>query len=412
MSSRPTPTMATCRACKSQDMFLYLPLGSHPPANAFPTAAQLALPEATFPLDTHVCLTCALIQVPDVLPADFFEEYVYFPSASATMHRHFAAVAERFRDELVDAPDQLVVDIGCNDGLLLKACKDAGLATLGVDPSKNIAAIARSRGIEVFNEYFTAESAVRIREQHGEARVIVTTNTFNHIDNLHGFMEGVSTLLADHGTFVIEVPQALTCIRDNEFDTVYHEHLSVFSVASVVALGRFFGLKLVDIEELPIHGGSMRLYLRRGGDATPAVADWLQREHDAGLFDERTYVAHASRVHALRDSLSALLHTLKAAGHRLAGYGAPAKGSTLLNYCNIGPDLLDFLADRNELKQGRYSPGSHIPILAPEAIAERAPDYLLILAWNFGQEIMEQQAAFAARGGKFILPIPTPHIVE
>lgn len=411
MTSVPASAMTSCRACTSPHLFLYLPLGDHPPANAFLRPEQLDAPERTFPLDTHVCLDCGLIQVPDILPPDFFEDYVYIPSASDTMHRHFAALANRFREELIHGAGQLVVDIGCNDGLLLKACEDVGLTTLGVDPSKNIAELARSRGIDVFNEYFTAESARRIRAQYGPAQVIVTTNTFNHIDNLHGFMEGVSTLLADDGTFVIEVPQALTCIEDNEFDTVYHEHLSVFSVTAIAALGKFFGLAVVDIDELPVHGGSMRLYLRRQGPAKPIVAIWLERERDAGLFEAQTYVEHAERVEQIRNDLMTMLRTLKAQGASLAGYGAPAKGSTLLNYYGIGPDLLDFLADRNTMKQGRFAPGNRIPVVSPDEIGIRKPDYLLVLAWNFAEEIMQQQEPFRAAGGKFIIPIPQVRVV-
>jgi hypothetical protein len=263
----------------------------------------------------------------------------------------------------------------------------------------------------VFNEYFTSESSKRVLAQFGPAKVIVTTNTFNHIDDLHGFMDGVRTLLAPDGTFVIEVPQALTCVEHNEFDTVYHEHLSVFSVASIVALGRFFGLEVVDVEELPIHGGSMRVFLRRSGPAKPIVAEWLRREEEAGLFERHTYVEHAARVERIRSELMALLRDLKRQGKRLAGYGAPAKGSTLLNYYGIGPDLLEFLADRNQLKQGKYSPGTHIPVVSPDVIADSKPDYLLILAWNFADEIMEQQEEFRAAGGKFILPIPEPRVV-
>lgn len=405
-------TMRTCRACKSANLFMYLPLGDHPAANAFLRPDQLGAPEPKWPLDTHVCLDCALIQVPDKLPADFFVDYLYIPSASPTMHAHFRVLAQRFRERLVTEPGQLVVDIGCNDGLLLAACRDEKLATLGVDPAANIAELARAKGVEVFNEYFTAESSRRILAQYGPAQVIVTTNTFNHIDNLHGFMEGVATLLAPGGTFVIEVPQALTCVLENEFDTVYHEHLSVFSVASVAALGKFFGLQVVDIDELPIHGGSMRLYLRREGPAAPVVADWLAREAAAKLFDRATYVAHAERVERIRRELMTLLHDLKRQGKRLAGYGAPAKGNTLLNYYGIGPDLLDFLADRNALKHGRLSPGMHIPVVSPDRIGADRPDYLLILAWNFGDEIMAQQEAFRAAGGKFILPIPEPRVVS
>jgi len=404
-------TMTNCRACTSGNLLMYLPLGNHPAANAFLRPDQLGAPEPTWPLDTHVCLDCALIQVPDKLPPDFFVDYLYIPSASETMHAHFRGTARRFRETLITAPGQLVVDIGCNDGLLLGACRDEGLTTLGVDPAANIAELARALGLEVFNEYFTAESATRILAKYGPAQVIVTTNTFNHIDNLHGFMQGVATLLAPDGTFVIEAPQALTCVEQNEFDTVYHEHLSVFSVTSLAALGKFFGFQVVDVDELPIHGGSMRVYLRRRGQATPVVEQWLQRERSAGLFEATTYAAHAARVERIRSELMTMLLDLKRQGKRLAGYGAPAKGNTLLNYYGIGPDLLDFLADRNPLKWGRFSPGMHIPVVSPDEIAEQAPDHLLILAWNFGDEIMAQQEAFRAHGGKFILPIPTPRIV-
>jgi SAM-dependent methyltransferase len=411
MTTTLAPTMTQCRACLGSDLFLYLPLGDHPPANAFVRPEALGKPEATWPLDTHVCLTCGLIQVPDKLPPDFFVEYVYIPSEADTMRRHFAALARQCKETLVTSPDDCVVDIGCNDGLFLASCKAEGLRTLGIDPSQNIAAFARARGIEVFNEYFTSESSKRVLAQFGPAKVIVTTNTFNHIDDLHGFMDGVRTLLAPDGTFVIEVPQALTCVEHNEFDTVYHEHLSVFSVASIVALGRFFGLEVVDVEELPIHGGSMRVFLRRSGPAKPIVAEWLRREEEAGLFERHTYVEHAARVERIRSELMALLRDLKRQGKRLAGYGAPAKGSTLLNYYGIGPDLLEFLADRNQLKQGKYSPGTHIPVVSPDVIADSKPDYLLILAWNFADEIMEQQEEFRAAGGKFILPIPEPRVV-
>lgn len=404
-------TMTSCRACTSGNLLMYLPLGHHPAANAFLRPDQLGKPEARWPLDTHVCLDCGLIQVPDKLPPDFFVDYLYIPSASDTMHAHFRETARRFKEKLITAPGQRVVDIGCNDGLLLGACRDAGLNTLGVDPAANIAEMARANGLEVFNEYFTAESAGRILAQYGPAQVIVTTNTFNHIDNLHGFVQGVVTLLAPDGTFVIEVPQALTCVEQNEFDTVYHEHLSVFSVTSLAALGKFFGLQVVDVDELPIHGGSMRVYLRRSGPAAPVVAEWLERERNAGLFEAATYAAHAARVESIRQELMTLLLDLKRQGKLLAGYGAPAKGNTLLNYYGIGPDLLEFLADRNVLKQGRFSPGMHIPVVSPDEIAKQKPDYLLILAWNFGDEIMAQQEAFRAGGGKFILPIPTPRVV-
>ena len=263
MTATDSTTMTICRACTSTHLYCYLPLGDHPPANTFPREQDLVKPDTTFPLNTFVCLDCGLIQVPDQLPPDFYVDYVYIPSASATMPLHFQALARRFRETLITAPDQLVVDIGCNDGLLLAACNDEKLATLGIDPAANIAALARAKGVEVVNAYFTPQTAAEVRAKYGPAQIIVNTNVLNHIDFLFEFMTAVCTLLADDGTLVIEVPQALTCIQQNEFDTVYHEHLSVFSVTSVVALGKRVGLELVNLDELSIHGGSMRLYMLR-----------------------------------------------------------------------------------------------------------------------------------------------------
>ena len=423
--------LTRCRACDSADLHCYLPLGDHPAANAFVRAANRATPDRLYPLNTIACLACGLIQVADPLPPDFYVDYVYVPSASATMPVHFRALAKRFRSELITGEGQVVMDIGCNDGLLLAACIDEGMAVLGIDPSTNITDLARAKGVAVVNEYFTAASARRIRDQHGPAQVIVTTNTLNHIDNLHGFMEGVAHLLAPDGTFVIEAPQALTCITLNEFDTVYHEHLSVFSAASVAALGKAVGLRITDLEELPIHGGSMRFYLRRDGqppaagaafleppaagaaslEPSAAVAAFLQREVAAGLFERQTYDAHVLRVEAIRAELMRLLAGLKAAGKSIAGYGAPAKGNTLLNYYGIGPEMLDFIADRNALKQGRLTPGSRIPVVSPDRIAQDRPDYLLMLAWNFRDEILDQQRDYLAAGGRFIVPIPAVEII-
>ncbi len=408
-------TMTICRACNGTNLYAFLPLGDHPPANAFVTADQVAAgPQAVFPLNVSACLDCGVVVVPDMLPADFFQDYHYVPSASATMHAHFAEFARLTQHRHASVPGRLVVDIGCNDGLFLKACKDRGVDTLGVEPAANIAALARAQGIEVVNEYFNPELATTIRAKYGAASVITTTNTLNHIDDLHGFVRGVEILLAEDGTFIVEVPQALELVEKNEFDTVYHEHMSTFSVTSLARLYHCFGLRIVDVEVLPIHGGSMRVSAQRRpetGAQVSAVQAWLDLERDRGLFRKETYDALAGRVAVIRRDLMALLHDLKAQGKRLAGYGAPAKGNTLLNYYGIGVDLLDYLADRNSLKQGKLSPGMHIPVVSPDRILETQPDFLLILAWNFADEIMSQQAEYRRRGGKFILPIPEPRIV-
>jgi len=394
---------------------MFLALGSHPPANAFLSAEQLGQPEPSWPLNTHVCLDCGLIQVPNVIPPGFFRNYLYVPSASETMHEHFADLARVVADRVVAKAEGLVADIGCNDGLFLGACKALGLRTLGIDPATNLIAITRRKGIEVINEYFNALTAEQARLAHGPARVIVTTNTFNHIDDLHDFMAGVVILLDDTGVFVVEVPHALDLVEKNEFDTVYHEHVSEFCVKSFVDLYRFFGMEVFDIQPLPIHGGSMRIFGRRTSAsttaATPIVEDWLASERRAALFSPETYEAFRIRVERNRGALIDILRDLKRQGKRLAGYGAPAKGNTLLNFYGIGPDLLEFLVDRSTLKQGLYSPGSHIPIVATERLIEDQPDYVLILAWNFAEEIIREQDQYRHRGGKFIVPIPEPAIV-
>ena len=396
-------------------MYMFLPLGSHPPANAFLRGEQLSTGAPAFGLDTHACLSCGLIQVPNVIPADFFREYVYVPSAAATMHEHFAALAGSVKKTLLPNPGDLVVDIGSNDGLFLSRLNALGARTLGIEPARNLTEIARGRGVEVYNEYFTPATAAEVRTQYGPATVIVTTNTFNHIDDLHEFMAGVTTLLAEAGTFIIEVPHAGDLIEKNEFDTVYHEHVSEFTVKSLVDLFAFFDMDVVDIERLPVHGGSMRVFGRRraaGTQVSPVVGEWLDAEKRARLFEAATYDAFAERVKTIRTGLLAMLADLKKRGQRIAGYGAPAKGNTLLNYYGIGPDTLMYLADRNPLKHGLYSPGMHIPVVPAERVLQDQPDYLLILAWNFKDEIMQQQEEFRRRGGRFIVPIPEPQVVS
>jgi SAM-dependent methyltransferase len=401
-----------CRACGSSNLLNYLPLGDHPAANAYVRPEHLGRPDIRYPLNTHACLDCALIQVRDPLPADYYVDYVYMPSASDTMPVHFNALAAKFKNELAHGKPGLIVDIGSNDGLLLAACKEEGFTVLGVDPSENISAIARGRGIDVYRDYFTAETAKDVLAKHGLAQIIVSTNTVNHIDQLDGFMAGVATVLAEDGTLVLEVPQALTCIELNEFDTVYHEHLSTFSATSIAAMGKSAGLQLFDLDELPIHGGSMRCYLRRGASPTPALTAYYEREFSAGLFKRETYEAHAGRVANIRQELMFLLTDIKAQGKTVAGYSSPAKGNTLLNYYGIGPEILPYLADRNTLKQGRYTPGMRIPVTSPERILADQPDYVLVLAWNFRDEILAQHDEYRRRGGKMIFPIPRVEIVD
>lgn len=394
---------------------MFLPLGSHPLANGFLTKRQLTEVEPFFPLDAHVCLECGLIQIPDNVPSDFFRQYVYVPSVSEAMHNHFAGLAALVAGQFLASLQSLTVDIGCNDGLFLKCLKDLGARTLGVDPATNIIQMARQNGLEVINEYFSPEIARRIQATYGSAAVIVTTNTFHHIGDLDSFTEGVTLLLEDKGVFIIEIPYALELVAQNEFDGIYHEHVSQFTVKSLVDLFRRFELEIFDLESLDIHGGSMRVFVRKaqkGGSVSPRVSRWLSHETDCRLFSASTYDAFRERVKKNRQTLLSLLKKLRQDGKRVAGYGASARGNTLLNYYRIGTDILDYIVDRNSLKHGLYSPGMHIPVLAVEKILQDRPDYLLILAWNFAAEIMRQLEAYRRLGGKFILPIPEVRIVN
>ena len=406
--------MNECRACKSKNLIMCLPMGDHPPANQFLREEDLGLPEMKAPLNTHVCIDCGLIQVPDNVPAGFFRNYVYVPSASPMLHTHFDAFAAKMVANYLPTKDSLIVDIGCNDGLFLGACLKRGAKVLGIDPADNITARARAMGIEVVPEYFGTRTAKLVARDHPAPKIIVTNNTFNHIGDLHDFMGGIVEYMDPEGVFVVEVPTALDLVQHNEFDTIYHEHTSEFSVQSFIALYAYFDMEVFDIENLPIHGGSMRVYGQRksaGRAIQPIVSEWNKRERDAKLFSAETYVAFADRVQQIRKELMSLLRKLKAEGKSIAGAGAPAKGNTLLNYYGIGTDILDFIGDRNELKHGLYTPGMHIPVTPAERILEAQPDYLLILAWNFADEIMEQQEEYRRRGGKFIIPIPAPRVI-
>lgn len=404
--------MTRCRACLAPSPYVFLPMGDHPPANSFVRSEDVLKQQPVYPLDTQVCLECGLIEVEDQVPEGFFEHYLYVPSGATLMHTHFGELAAILKTE---ADDGLVVDIGCNDGLLLAACNKLGCRTIGVDPAANLAEIAATRGVKVDVGYFTSEAGGKLAEKYGKASVIVTTNTFNHIGDLHDFMGGVVRWLAEDGVFVIEVPWAKNLLAGNEFDTVYHEHVSEFSLLSLVKLGAFFDLAVVDVQRLGVHGGSMRVFMRRanaGAKVKPIVAEMLAEERDAGMLAVETYEAFADRVEQVRGELIGMLAELKRAGKTIAGYGAPAKGNTLLNYFRIGPETLDYLVDKNALKQGLYSPGMKIPIRSLDALEQQRPDVLLVLAWNFFDEIRQQQSEFAARGGQFLVPLPRPMLVN
>jgi SAM-dependent methyltransferase len=403
-----------CRACLGSRLNDFLDLGVQAIANRYVDAAERDRPEPAFPLHAYACLDCGLIQLPNRVPAEFFRHYLYVPSAADGLRQHFAALADRLADEAYVPAGGYLVDIGCNEGVLLFACAGRGLRVVGVDPARNLIERVRAAGIEVTGEYFGGEVADALRAEHGRASVITTTNTFNHIDDLHGFVRGVHDLLADDGVFIVEVPHAADLLEQNQFDTIYHEHLSEFSLRSFVELYGACGLEVFDVDALVVHGGSMRVWGQRAGGprrATAAVTQCLADENARGLFASATYDAFRGRVETLRETLREQLAALRAQGKSVAAYGAPAKGMTLLAYCGLGPADIAYVVDRSPLKQGRFTPGTGIPIVPPARIATDPPDVLLVLAWNYLDEIVAQQADFTRRGGRFLVPIPTPRFV-
>jgi SAM-dependent methyltransferase len=406
----------TCRSCGRPGPDVVFDLGRTPLANALLTAEELSGPEPTFPLAVAFCPDCSLVQLTESVPPEMlFREYVYFSSNSDEMLRHCRDLAsELVRDRRL-TPRNLVVEAASNDGYLLQYYRQAGIRVLGIEPARNIAAVARDRGVETACDFFTRDLAERLRSEGRRADVFHAHNVLAHVPDLNGFVAGIATILADTGVAVIEVPYVREMIDRCEFDTIYHEHLCYFSLTALDALFRRHSLAIRDVRLLPIHGGSLRLYAVPAASPearpTEAVRAMLTAEAQAGVVRPDYYADFAARVERLRADLIALLRRLKADGKRLAAYGASAKGSTLLNYFGIGGETLEFVADRSTVKQGRFTPGTRLPIVPPSALLERRPDYTLLLTWNFAEEILAQQASYRAAGGRFIIPLPTPTIV-
>ncbi len=413
-----TSQITGCRSCAADTLINVLSLGETPLANSLLTADQLAEPEARYPLELAFCPHCTLVQITEtVSPEKLFSEYFYFSSFSDTVLEHARTLAEKVIKTRGLNGTSLVMEVASNDGYLLQNYQRAGIAVLGIEPAANIAKVAQDeRGITTICDFFSESLAHDLRGSGKTAAVIHAHNVLAHVPDLNGFVQGLAVVLKDAGVAVIEVPYVKDMIDRCEFDTIYHEHLCYFSLTALDHLFRRHGMFIQEVLHNPIHGGSLQIFVEKQGAGretrqTENVGRMLQAEQDSGMDAPDFYLGFGARVERLRNDLLALLHDLKLQGKRIAVYGASAKGSTLLNYFGIGRETLDFVADRSTIKQGRYTPGTHLPIYSPAKLLETMPDYVVLLTWNFAAEILMQQAEFRQRGGRFIIPIPELRIV-
>lgn len=403
----------TCRLCGSRRLLSVLDLGATPPCETFLSADDLDQPEPTYPLHLRLCEDCLLLQIPALItPEDTFSEYAYFSSYSDSWVEH----AKRFVDDAAArlglGPESFVVEVASNDGYLLQHVVAAGVPCLGIEPSVNVGAAAREAGVPTLTAFLDEDLAARVRADHGPADLVVANNVYAHIPDLLGFTRSLRGLLAEDGWLSIEVHHALNLVTLGQFDTIYHEHFQYYTVLSAMRALATAGLAVVDVEMLPTHGGSIRLWAQRedvAGPQSPRVAEVLRIEEAAGLHDVDGYLALRPRAEAVRHQLLQFLLDCRAEGKLVVGYGAPGKGNTLLNYCGIRPDLLAYTVDRNPYKHGRFTPGTRIPIHDPAQIAKDRPDVVLALPWNLEDELTEQLSYIWEWSGQLVFPLPTLH---
>lgn len=390
----------------------FLSLGEHPPVDNF-IEPDGAVDEKRYPLDVYYCNSCSLVQLVDVVPPTelFHNAYAYFSSASVPLVRHFESFAAKLKERYL-APGDMVVDIGSNDGVLLQFFLPE-YRVLGIEPSSNVAEVARQKGIETLVEFFDEKLAQRIVATHGKAKVVTASNVFAHIDDIDEIVRGVKALLTDDGIFVSESHYLLDLVEHMEFDTIYHEHLCYYSVKPLQRFFERFDMEVFDVERVPQHGGSIRVFARKRTFEPIAarVTELLELEEKRGLHTPDTFLKLQERVNGIRDDLVSLVRRLRREGKKVVGYGAPAKSGTLLNFCGFTAEDLSYITDTTTYKIGKRTPGSHIPVVSPDVLKTDTPDYILLLSWNYRDFILEKEKGLRARGTKFIIPIPSIEIV-
>jgi 2-polyprenyl-3-methyl-5-hydroxy-6-metoxy-1,4-benzoquinol methylase len=405
-----------CRFCHQPLQYLFLSLGSFPLSNSYLTQEELHQREIFYPLEVYVCGSCFLVQLQEYeTPENIFGDYAYFSSYSETWLKH----AKKYADDMIRlfqiGRNSFVVEIASNDGYLLQYFAGRGIPVLGIEPARNVAETARQKGIPTEVVFFGTQTAKRLASDGKSADLLLGNNVLAHVPNLNDFVKGLKILLKPQGLITMEFPHLMKLMEETQFDTIYHEHFSYFSFLTVEKIFHTHGLTLFDVEELSTHGGSLRIYARHTEDKTKPFAERVdqlkQKEMEAGYGDIRHYLGFQEKVKAIKKDILKFLIQAKEEGKRVVGYGAPAKGNTLLNYCGIRVDFIDYTVDRNPYKQGHYLPGSHIPIEEPSKIMETKPDYLFILPWNLKDEIMEQMAFIRQWGGKFVVPIPKIQVI-
>ncbi len=406
---------SACRHCGTALHRTFIDLGTTPPANSYLRGADLNRAESFLPLHAYVCESCLLVQLEQFrTPEELFGDYAYFSSYSDTWLAHAEHYAETMIHRFGLGDDGLVIEVASNDGYLLQFFDQRGVRVLGIEPAANVAEVAARKGVPTLVQFFGTETARRLAAEGTTADLLIANNVLAHVPNVNDFVNGLRLLLEPDGVITAEFPHLLALIRGNQFDTIYHEHFSYFSLLTVERIFAAHGLRLFDVDELATHGGSLRIYAchqalhRRNAESLDRVR---AAERQAGLDQPETYDGFADQVNRAKRNLLRFLIDAKSDGKSIVGYGAPAKGNTLLNFCGIGTDFLDYTVDRSPHKQGLYLPGTRIPIRAPEAIAETRPDYVLILPWNLKDEIIAANAHIRDWGGRFVVPIPEVEVV-